>query len=233
MNKVYTIIPAGGVGSRMKSDIPKQFMNIKGRPVISYVLGAFEKSKVDGIIIAADGEYEDLLKKIIDEYKISKFTCFVSNGSERVYSVKNALDVIENANDYVLIHDAARPVVTPELINSCINSVKKYEACLAAVPVKDTVKYVSNGLVDNTPDRSRLFAAQTPQCFKAGILIGAYDAWENSGKDFIPTDDASLAEKYSDIPVHIIPGEESNIKITTPDDISIAEILLTRQGMKC
>ena len=228
MGKVYGIIPAGGVGSRMKSDTPKQFMDINGRPMILYALEAFEKSEADGIIIAVSKEHRDYLEGIIKEAGISKFTGFTDNGKERVYSVKNALDAVPEDDDYVLIHDAARPMVTPELINSCISSVKKSDACLVAVPVKDTVKIVSDGVVTDTPDRKTLFAAQTPQCFKVGVLKNAYKAWEDDGRAFIPTDDASLVERYSDIPVRIIPGDETNIKITTPEDISIAETLLTR-----
>lgn len=223
--KVYTVVPAGGVGSRMRSDIPKQFMDINDRPMISYVLRAFEESRVDGIIIAVSDEYRELLEKIIKEHDISKFICFVQNGSERVYSVKNGLEKTSD-EDIVLIHDAARPMVTPELINSCIDSVKKYEACIAAVPVKDTIKEVSDGAITDTPDRSRLFAAQTPQCFRVKVLRDAYGKWEEEGKIFIPTDDASLVERYSDIPVRIIEGDEKNIKVTTPGDIKVAESIL-------
>ena len=223
--KVYAVVPAGGVGSRMRSAIPKQFMDINDRPMISYVLRAFEESLVDGIIIAVSDEYRDFLEKIIKEYDISKFTCFVQNGSERVYSVKNGLEKL-SGDDIVLIHDAARPMVTSGLINSCIDSVKKYEACITAVPVKDTIKEVSDGVITGTPDRNRLFAAQTPQCFRVKVLQDAYGKWEEEGKMFIPTDDASLVERYSDVSVRIIEGDERNIKVTTPGDIKVAETIL-------
>ncbi len=223
--KVYAIIPAGGVGSRMNSDIPKQFMKINNRPMISYVLKAFEESQVDGIIIAVSDEYRDMLGEIIQEYGISKFLCFVQNGKERVFSVKNALDAVQDEDDYVLIHDAARPMVTPELIGHCIDGVKKHEACLVAVPVKDTIKVVSEDMITDTPDRSILYAAQTPQCFRVKALRDAYRKWEEEGEGFIPTDDASLVEKYSDIPVRIIEGDEKNIKVTTPGDIKVVEMM--------
>ena len=223
--KVYAVVPAGGVGSRMRSAIPKQFMDINDRPMISYVLRAFEESLVDGIIIAVSDEYRDFLEKIIKEYDISKFTCFVQNGSERVYSVKNGLEKL-SGDDIVLIHDAARPMVTSGLINSCIDSVKKYKACITAVPVKDTIKEVSEGVITGTPDRIRLFAAQTPQCFRVKVLRDAYGKWEEEGKMFIPTDDASLVERYSDVSVRIIEGDERNIKVTTPGDIKVAETIL-------
>ena len=223
--KVYAVIPAGGVGSRMRSAIPKQFMDINDRPMISYVLRAFEESLVDGIIIAVSDEYRDFLEKIIKEYDISKFTCFVQDGSERVYSVKNGLEKL-SGDDIVLIHDAARPMVTSGLINSCIDSVKKYKACIMAMPVKDTIKEVSEGVITDTPDRIRLFAAQTPQCFRVKVLQDAYGKWEEEGKMFIPTDDASLVERYSDVSVRIIEGDERNIKVTTPGDIKVAETIL-------
>lgn len=228
--KVYAVVPAGGVGSRMRSAIPKQFMDINDRPMISYVLRAFEESLVDGIIIAVSDEYRDFLEKIIKEYDISKFLCFVQNGSERVFSVKNALDKIPDRDDFVLIHDAARPMVTPELINSCIDCVIRCEACIVALPVKDTIKEVSDGIITGTPDRSTLYAAQTPQCFKAGILLDAYRKWKKDGRNYIPTDDASLVENYSDTPVRIIEGDERNIKVTTPGDVSIVETFFKKNN---
>ena len=225
--KIYAIITAGGTGSRMKSDIPKQYMDIGGEPMIAYALRAFEKSGVDKIIVVCATEHEDFILKVIEDNKISKFESFAGNGAERAFSVKNGLDLVPD-DSKVLIHDAARPMITPELIDSCIKALKSYDALITAVPVKDTIKAVSDGVITDTPDRSTLFAAQTPQCFATGVLKEAYRRWEEDGRKLIPTDDASLVEKFSDADVHIIPGDDKNFKVTTPEDLRVAENLLCK-----
>ncbi len=241
--KFYGIILAGGTGSRMGSDIPKQFLDLEGKPVLQYSIEAFEKSAVDGFIIVVNEAYRDACEEILSVAGAVKFAGFAENGSERVWSVKNGLDKVRDiciyresrdipeVNDvYVLIHDGARPLITAELINDCINAVRTAGACVPALELKDTVKTADKDMyVTSTPDRSTLRAVQTPQCFLLDLILEAYGKKEkdaDNAENFIPTDDASMVERYTDTKVLMIPGNEKNLKITTPTDMQLAQILL-------
>lgn len=233
--KVYAIVLAGGTGSRMGSDIPKQYMPLLGKPMIAHSLIAFEKSAVDKIFVVCGREYQEMIKSsIIDRYGITKLAGFAENGAERVYSVRNGIEAaLAGGTDcspediFLLIHDGARPLISQSLIQSCIDAVKVQGAVIPAIPLKDTIKEVEGNKVKATPDRSMYMAVQTPQCFRADIISRAYEAFgKNAALDQVPTDDASLVEIFTDISVNVIPGEESNIKITTPRDLSIAQIMM-------
>ncbi len=249
MHKKIAIVLAGGKGKRMGSDIPKQFLDFNGRTVLSYSLETFEKSDVDGIMVVASPYYRNLCKEeIIDKIGISKFIGFADPGEERVYSVRNALRRVEeylelsynpgcgcncgscddpskDPEAYVFIHDGARPLISEDLIKRSIDGVKKTGACIPGIPLNDTIKEIDcERYVASTPDRSKLIAVQTPQCFDLEILKEAYKKWESSGEeDFIPTDDASLVERFTNAKVTVIDGDDINLKITRPLDLELAK----------
>lgn len=228
----YAIILAGGKGSRMKSSVPKQFMQLCGKPMICHSIEAFEKnSNIDSIIIVTAKDYKDYIKELIQINGYKKVKQITEGGAERYDSVYSGICAIDNitASDYIFIHDGARPCITQNVINKCCEEVKEYTACVAAVPVKDTIKVAGN---DNkavkTPDRSLLWQVQTPQVFRADIIKNAYDKlYEDSDKSTI-TDDAMVAERYMNMSVRLTMSEYTNIKVTTPEDVSIAEIFINK-----
>lgn len=237
-DKTIAIILAGGVGSRMGASIPKQYLELAGKPILAYSLIAFEKSQVDEIIVVCDAVYEKMIRReIVEKYGIKKFSGFANSGIERVWSVKKGIAAatdgenrsLEKKSIYLLIHDGARPFISQELIADCMESVKKYNAVVPGIPLRDTIKKMSGDTVVSTPDRSNYSIVQTPQCFRADIIIKAYDKFDKADKNtkgFIPTDDASLVEKYTDTRVKMVPGDERNLKVTTPLDMSISELLI-------
>ncbi len=232
--KISAIVLAGGKGSRMNSDIQKQYLPLCGKPVLYYALQAFQHSSVDEIILVVGNgmienisEEEYCKKELIDKYHFNKVKHIIMGGSERYNSVMNGLKVIHNEMDYVLIHDGARPCITVELIERCIRDVIAYKACVAAVPVKDTIKVVdSKDYAVSTPDRSTLWQIQTPQCFEYNMILRAYyDMIADKEKSNI-TDDAMVVEKYSRNKVKMTHSNYKNIKITTPEDLQIAKAFL-------
>ncbi|MCR5837918.1 MAG: 2-C-methyl-D-erythritol 4-phosphate cytidylyltransferase [Lachnospiraceae bacterium] len=225
MEKITAIILAAGNGSRMKSKTKKQYMEINGKPVIAHTLTAFELSEVDSIILVTGKDEIDSCKEIVEKEKITKVEAIVSGGKERSDSVYEGLKTCTDS-DYVLIHDGARPIVTKELIGTCIEKMKEYKACVVGVPVTDTIKIADeNENIKSTPDRSTLWSIQTPQCFEYSLVKGAFDKMYNEGGVKV-TDDAMVVEKYQDKKVKIIMGDYRNIKITTPSDIQIAAVFL-------
>ena len=224
--KTTAIILAGGKGKRMGSDIPKQYLEIGNKPVLYYSVKAFEESCVDEIIIVAAGTDIPMVKEdIVERYGFSKVKNVVAGGIERYDSVYQGLLAADGA-DYVLIHDGARPCVTADIIERSIRAAKKYKACAAGMPVKDTIKTVDkNGFALNTPDRRMLWAIQTPQTFSYELIMEAHNA-RIKARDKDVTDDAMLVERYTKTPVYIFEGSYDNIKITTGEDMEIAALKL-------
>ena len=214
----YTaIVLSAGVGSRMHSDIPKQYMDLDGYPVIYYALRAFEESDVDEIVlVTAPEDVAFCRKNIVEKYGFRKVCAVVGGGEE-----------------YVLIHDGARPLIDEESIRLCMESVAREKACVLATPVKDTIKVIdTDGYAAQTPDRSMLWAVQTPQCFERVLLMRAYARlFERleAGTLCAPiTDDAMIVEQMTGQKVRLIRGKYTNIKITTPEDMDVAKIFLNR-----
>lgn len=226
----YAIILAGGSGSRMHSQIPKQYMILNEKPVLFYSLDAFEQSKVDKIIlVAGEHDREMCQTDIVDRFGFHKVTTIVSGGKERFNSVQKGLATIMDNEGIVLIHDGARPCITTDIINKCIEDAKTYSACVTAVPVKDTIKIADQeGYAITTPDRNTLWQIQTPQAFSIPIIKGAYVKMNQDSQRGNITDDAMVVEKYSECRVKMSMGGYTNIKITTPEDISIASVLLAK-----
>lgn len=230
--KTVAIVLAAGKGSRMKSKIQKQYMMLKGYPVLYYSLKAFEESVVDDIIlVTGKDEISYCREEIVKPYHFTKVKKIIAGGNERYLSVLNAiLSIKEEDYQRVLIHDGARPLINQEIINRCIEGIDKYKACVAAMPVKDTIKVANKeNLAIHTPERKTLWAVQTPQAFDANLIIEAYLLLKSeieNGKEFMITDDAMVVETFLKKYVKLIEGSYHNIKITTPEDLIFAESLL-------
>ena len=230
MNKITAIVLAAGSGSRMKSKTKKQFMEIKGKPVIWYSLFEFEKSRVDEIILVTGKEDIDYCKKeIVEKYNLKKIKNVVAGGSERYESVYNGLK--EVTGNIVLIHDGARPLINNEIIESSIEGTIKSDACVVGVPVKDTIKRANKeGYIIDTPNRSELWITQTPQSFKTDLVKMAYkkmkEELEKGNTTLNITDDAMVVEEFTTNQVRFVQGDYKNIKVTTPEDIDIAELFI-------
>jgi 2-C-methyl-D-erythritol 4-phosphate cytidylyltransferase len=224
-----TIIPAAGRSKRMASRSSKQFLLLDGMPVLAHTLKAFEKSEaVDKIIVVGNAKDLDYCRgRIIKRYGFKKVSGLVQGGRRRQDSVFNGLKALPAEADVVLIHDGARPLVTPELVNRAVSELKGWSALVVGVPVKDTIKIASpDRFVMYTLDRPRLWLIQTPQVFKGRVLLEAH--WQARSEGIWGTDDAMLVERLG-VPVKVIEGSEENIKITTPVDMLMAEAILERR----
>ena len=230
--KIAAIVLAAGEGKRMGSGIPKQYMLIKSRPLVYYALKAFEESAVDEVILVTGEDEIDYCKEyIVDRYHFNKVKKIVPGGWERYASVYFGLEAIEDA-DYVLIHDGARPMISAELIQKCIYYVKKYRACVVGMPSKDTVKIVDeNDFAVNTPERRFVWCIQTPQVFETALIRHAYfKLMENEENEIGITDDAMVVERMENCAVKLVEGSYENIKITTPEDLILAESLIKKRN---
>lgn len=222
--KCTAIILAAGQGKRMNSSVQKQFLVLQGKPLLYYSLECFQKSEeIDDIILVTGKECIDFCKKeIIGLYGFTKVSAVVSGGKERYDSVYAGLCACKNT-DYVFIHDGARPFVTEEILKRTKEAVLKFQACVVGMPSKDTVKIADeNGMVEETPKRSRVWSIQTPQAFSYDLIKKAHECARAHCMDEI-TDDAMVIEAYTQVPVRLVKGSYENIKITTPDDLLVAE----------
>jgi 2-C-methyl-D-erythritol 4-phosphate cytidylyltransferase len=229
MSKVTVLIPAAGTGKRMGKAQAKQFLALGDKPILAHTLLAFQRaSEIDEIIpILAEEDLETCLGQIIEAYHITKVKTLVVGGKERQDSVANGLHKLEKDTAIVLVHDGVRPFVTPEMIKETVDHAKKGECVTVGVPIKDTIKEVNDqGIVRHTLDRSRLWAIQTPQAFPVKALKRAYE--EASRQHVYGTDDATIIERMGG-PVRVLMGSYENIKITTPEDLMLAEEILKRR----
>lgn len=223
MSKYTAVVLAGGTGKRMNSDIPKQYLEINGKPILAYSLEAFQNSQVDSIVVVCKaGDEDHIQKEFVDKYHINKVTAICVGGKERYNSVYNGLKAC-GETDYVLIHDGARPYVSDSIIRRNMEEVVKYQAVVTAVVATDTIKIADDeGYVVSTPVRKNCYAMQTPQTFEYDLIYEAYDKYINAleaGEEIQVTDDAQVMELYMKKRVKLIEGEYTNIKITNPSDI--------------
>ena len=220
------IILSAGVGSRMNSDIPKQYIELMGKPIIYYTIKAFEESNVDGIVLVCANEYIDYCKNdIVKKYGFKKVIDIVEGGSERYTSVYKGLKVCDA--DIVLVHDGARACISVDVINKNIEEAYTKGAVVTGVKSKDTIKVSDdNGIIVNTTNRANTWIVQTPQTFTMDVLVKAYERMMNDTNRGSITDDSMVMENYGNIPVQMIEGSYENIKITTPEDLIIAEKFL-------
>lgn len=222
MSNIALILGAGS-GTRMKSDKSKMLLDIMGKTVIERTVQAFlEVPEIDEIIVAAREQEIDIYRELLDDDKVT----FVIGGATRQQSVHNAVETIDEA-DYLLIHDGARPFIKVSDIRKTLQVAKQYGAAAVGVPVKDTIKVIdSDGFVVNTPERSTLFAVQTPQIFLFEAYRAALEKAIKKQKEF--TDDCGIFEDAGG-KVKMVEGDYTNIKITTPDDIAVGENILLQQ----
>lgn len=226
MEQFTAIVLAAGSGRRMNSKIHKQYLLLKGKPVLYYSLWAFEESPVSSVVlVTAAGEEAYCRREIIERYGIKKVKAIAAGGRERADSVYEGLKAA-GKTDYVMIHDGARPFIDGTIIESSMEAVKKYQACVVGMPVKDTIKIVDeNNYVTDTPRRDRVWQIQTPQTFSYSLIFPAYrDILKKKGVNI--TDDAMVLEYMTGRNVKVIEGSYRNIKITTPEDIIVAEAFM-------
>ncbi|MCD8110938.1 MAG: 2-C-methyl-D-erythritol 4-phosphate cytidylyltransferase [Clostridiales bacterium] len=228
--KHVAIVLAAGKGSRMQSDIPKQFMRLAGRPVICYALQSFEESFIDEIIlVTGEGQNAYCKKEIVEKYGFSKVRQIVSGGKERYDSVYQGLRAAGDC-DYVYIHDGARPFLDADILNRARQCVEEYEACAAGMRVKDTIRVADeHGVIRHTPERKYVWQMQTPQVFSYSLVKSAYDRLFQKGDFCGITDDVMVVERMLSCPVRLFEGSYRNIKITTPEDILVAQLFLESQ----
>ncbi|HWI54280.1 MAG TPA: 2-C-methyl-D-erythritol 4-phosphate cytidylyltransferase [Desulfobacteria bacterium] len=230
MDKFAAVIPAAGQGKRMKRDRNKQFLLLRDIPIIVHTLRVFQEAPLvaEIIIVCGSGEKEYYLQEIIPVYGITKPVTVVTGGRERQDSVLRGLEAVSDDIRHVLIHDGARPFVSPELISALADEVRRSGAVVPGIPVKDTIKRTdSDGFITGTPPRDGLWHVQTPQAFDLQLIKKAHH--EALKVSFYGTDDSSLVERLG-IAVKLIHGSYENIKITTPDDLILAEVLLERRA---
>ena len=227
--QVYgAVVLAGGSGSRMKTKKAKQYLLLNGKPLIYYALRQFQDSAVEKIVlVVAQGQETYCQKEIVERYGLTKVCAVVPGGSERYLSVHAGLQALEGV-DYVLIHDGARPCVDQTILKNTMEAVAQWQACVVGMPVKDTIKIVDEQqIAQKTPDRRTLWQVQTPQAFSYDLIRSAYDRVIASGEQSV-TDDAQVLELACGKMCKLIEGSYCNIKVTTPEDLDIAQIILKK-----
>jgi 2-C-methyl-D-erythritol 4-phosphate cytidylyltransferase len=220
------------MGKRMAAGVNKQYLQLGDRPILAHTLEVFQSAPfVDDVyLIIPEDEILFCRENVVERFGFTKVRRIVAGGSERQHSVLNGLRALEQAgpDDPVIIHDGVRPFIPLSVIESSVETARTHDGALVAVPVKDTVKVVLNGLVVETPPRQTLWLAQTPQTFRYGIIRDAHERAAAEG--WLGTDDASLVERLGKS-VRIVPGEYGNFKITTPEDLVLAEAFLKSKGL--
>jgi len=230
--RVAAVVAGAGRGSRIGSPGGMQFLSLGGVPVLARTLLNVEAvPEVEEVVLVVNPEDRDRAEReIVSAYRLGKVAAVVEGGEWRQESVHNALRSISSQPDFILVHDGARPLAGPSLFARVIKALRdsECEGVITAVPVVDTIKEVEGGWIVRTPDRHRLWAVQTPQCFRATALL---DAHERACREGVwATDDAALLERYR-YRVRVVEGEVANIKITYPTDILVAEALLEKGGL--
>jgi 2-C-methyl-D-erythritol 4-phosphate cytidylyltransferase len=227
---VFVLIPAAGMGRRMKAAVNKQYLPLHDRPILAHTIALFDNHpRVDHVyVITPADEFAMCQSEVLQPFGFRKVRDLVAGGTERQDSVRNGLLACgAEAEDIVLVHDGVRPLLPAATIDRVLDKVAVEGACVVAVPVKDTIKQVADGRIEMTPDRRRLWQAQTPQAFRYGQLCAAYEQAARDG--FLGSDDASLVERMGQ-PVAIVEGSYRNIKITTPEDLMLARAFLENSG---
>lgn len=237
------VVLAAGGGSRMNSTVAKQFMMLGDKPLLWYSLQAVEGSEIidDCILVTGKDSISYVKDAIVDQFGFHKVDRIVPGGRERWESVANAMAAmgssdrrIPNRDGYVFIHDGARPFLNEEILRRTYEAVQEYHACVAAMPSKDTIKLADEGgMAVSTPDRRFVWSVQTPQVFDTELIVKAYGALrekaEREGFEAVTvTDDAGVVEAFTNCPVKLVEGSYENIKITTPEDMKIAEVFRER-----
>ena len=227
-SKCTAIVLAAGQGKRMGTKVQKQYLEIGGKPVLYYSLRAFEDSELidEIVLVVGAGQVNYCETEIVSKFGFKKVKNIVEGGAERYHSVANGLREVEEG--YVFIHDGARPFIDEEILQRTYQEVKEHKACVVGMPVKDTIKIADeNGFANVTPDRKLLWQVQTPQAFEVSLIKEAYKKLMESDTINV-TDDAMVVEQMLGEKVKLVTGAYENIKITTPEDLKIAEIFLKK-----
>jgi 2-C-methyl-D-erythritol 4-phosphate cytidylyltransferase len=222
---------SAGIGKRMNTAVSKQYLMVGGKPIVVHAMEAFERSgAVDAIVLVVGAGDESYGAELVQTFGMRKVTAVIAGGAERQHSVRRGLEALAERHpelSWVLVHDAARPLVSPALIDRCLRAAELTGASVPGVPVKDTIKAANaDGIVVATPERSSLWAVQTPQAFRVDLLLEAHR--KAAEERFLGTDDAMLAERLG-IGVKIAEGDYRNVKVTTPDDLPLIERLLAER----
>ncbi|WP_254174427.1 2-C-methyl-D-erythritol 4-phosphate cytidylyltransferase [Planktothrix pseudagardhii] len=222
---MHLLIPAAGMGRRMGSERNKLLLTLLDKPLLTWTLLSAEAATcIDWIGIMGQPVDFPEFKDILATVNLSKPVELIQGGDTRQESVYNGLQALPSDAEQVLIHDGARCLATPQLFERCAQALQEYQGLIAAIPVKDTIKVVDeDGLILDTPERKQLWAAQTPQGFNVKLLKDCHE--QGRQQRWEVTDDAALFEKCG-LSVHIVMGEETNLKVTTPVDLSVAEFIL-------
>lgn len=218
--KKYIIIVAGGSGSRMGSATPKQFLELLGLPILMHTLKKFQQVVDEGeIILALPEKEQNTWQSLCEKHQFDVPHQVVNGGESRFHSVQNALKKVEEKS-IVAIHDGVRPLVSENVITNCLQAAKTHGAAIPTLPMQDSIRKISdNG--SEIADRSQFVLVQTPQCFQSDIILKAYQQdYQNSF-----TDDASVVEQLG-YEIYLVEGNKENIKITTPEDLKMAEVLV-------
>jgi len=226
---VTVLIPAAGLGRRMGGSVNKQYLSLNGRPILTHTIALFDTHpRIDNIYIIAPANQIKLCREqCITPFGFSKIRAIISGGQERQDSVYNGIMACGcQANDTLMIHDGVRPLLPTQQIDAIVDEVSRSGACIVGVPVKDTIKQVEENVIQCTPQRTKLWAAQTPQAFRYELIASAYH--KAAQCNYCATDDASLLE-WQGIKVTMLEGSYRNIKITTPEDLLIAQALTHNQ----
>ncbi len=228
---VTAVFPAAGQGRRMNVGINKVFLDLLGKPILVHTLQRFSRSKnIDYLVVVVAAEEVSLIRKLLRAVPGLKPYQVVAGGSERQYSIANGLAVVPENSEIILVHDAARPLTSIETIDRVVEGAREVGGAIAAVPEKNTVKIVDeDGIVKETPPRKTLWEVQTPQGFRRDILLEAYRKAKEDA--FLGTDDSSLVERLG-VPVKVVESDYRNIKVTTPEDMLIAEAFLQKQRLR-
>jgi 2-C-methyl-D-erythritol 4-phosphate cytidylyltransferase len=229
MSQVYVVLAAAGKGRRLEAVKPKQYLPLRGKPILAYSLLAFERHPgIDGLILVVGAGWEQNARRLAEKMNLGKLTAIVTGGARRQESVYRGLLAVPKEAKIVLIHDAARPLVKQDLISRLIAAGERTGAAVPHVPLNDTVKLMGqNCLIERTLERNRLLAAQTPQAFNSTLILEAHE--KARADNFIGTDDAVLVERLG-LPVEAVSGQVSNFKITTEMDYRLAQLLMESKG---
>ena len=223
---VAAVVPAGGYGTRMGNETPKQFLQLGGVPLLIHALRVLQAGKTisEIVVVVPQGAVTYCQKELLPQFVLSKISMVIAGGARRQDSVWNGLQAVDERTKIVVVHDAVRPFVTDAMVEQVVESARTHGAAIVAIPLHDTVKRVAqDGLIDTTLDRQRLWSAQTPQAFKIELLREAHQSSRQTGVE--ATDDAFLVERIGRR-VSIVNGSPDNIKVTRPEDLVMGEAIL-------
>lgn len=237
---MVAVVLGGGTGTRFGAALPKQLLTLGGKTLVEHCVAAFAgvppvagAPGIDEILLVMPAAYHDEAKRLVG----GQVSAIIEGGATRPDSVRNALAHISAGHDpeetAVLIHDAARPLVTRQIIVNCIAALGEHDAVGTAVPASDTILAVESGVIAHVPPRETLYRAQTPQCFRLSTIAKAH-ALATADPAYTPTDDCGVVLRYlPEVPVHIVPGSETNLKVTYASDLAVAEALLRMRQHEC